>query len=103
MHLAVRATPTGSEALGFAVLMAVRNFFMWGSDWLGSAMIESFHMHHARNEPPPGTRIKRLQPHDCREIPSPVSTSLFVCLAVSMPVHCWPWIRARHLFGEIDT
>ena len=45
MHLAVRATPTGSEALGFAVLMAVRNFFMWGSDWLGSALIESLHMH----------------------------------------------------------
>ena len=44
MHLAVRATPPGSEALGFAVLMAVRNFFMWGSDWLGSAMIESLHM-----------------------------------------------------------
>jgi MFS family permease len=44
MHLAVRATPAGSEALGFAVLMAVRNFFMWGSDWLGSAMIESLHM-----------------------------------------------------------
>jgi hypothetical protein len=44
MHLAVRATPAGSEALGFAVLMAVRNFFMWGSDWLGSAMLESVHM-----------------------------------------------------------
>jgi hypothetical protein len=44
MHLAVRATPTGSEALGFAVLMAVRNLFMWGSDWLGSALIESLHM-----------------------------------------------------------
>jgi hypothetical protein len=45
MHLAVRATPAGSEALGFAVLMAVRNFFMWGSDWLGSALIDQFHMH----------------------------------------------------------
>jgi hypothetical protein len=44
MHLAVRATPSGSEALRFAVLMAVRNFFMWGSDWLGSALIESLHM-----------------------------------------------------------
>ena len=45
MHLAVRATPAGSEALGFSVLMAVRNFFMWGSDWLGSAMIEGLHIH----------------------------------------------------------
>jgi MFS family permease len=44
MHLAVRATPTGSEALGFAVLMAVRNLFMWGSDWLGSALIDSLHV-----------------------------------------------------------
>ena len=44
MHLAVRATQAGSEALGFAVLMAVRNLFMWGSDWLGSALLESFHM-----------------------------------------------------------
>jgi predicted MFS family arabinose efflux permease len=45
MHLAVRATPAGSEALGFSVLMAVRNFFNWGSDWLGSALIDQFHMH----------------------------------------------------------
>ena len=45
MHLAVRATPVGSEALGFAVLMAVRNFFMWGSDWLGATLIDSLHMH----------------------------------------------------------
>ncbi len=45
MHLAVRATPAGSEALGFAVLMAVRNLFMWGGDWLGSALIESAHVH----------------------------------------------------------
>jgi predicted MFS family arabinose efflux permease len=45
MHLAVRATPEGSEALGFAVLMAVRNFFMWGSDWLGSALLENVHLH----------------------------------------------------------
>jgi len=47
MHLAVRATPAGSEALGFAVLMAVRNLFMWGGDWLGSAMIDSLHVHFA--------------------------------------------------------
>jgi len=44
MHLAVRATPVGTEALGFAVLMAVRNLFMWGSDWLGSVLIDSVHL-----------------------------------------------------------
>jgi len=27
------------------VLMAVRNLFMWGGDWLGSALIESAHVH----------------------------------------------------------
>jgi hypothetical protein len=35
----------GGEALGFAILMAVGNFFMWGSDWLGSALIEVLHIH----------------------------------------------------------
>ena len=31
MHLAVRATPAGSEALGFSLIMAVRNFCLYGS------------------------------------------------------------------------
>lgn len=44
IHAAVRATPVGSEALGFAVFMAVRNLLMWGSDWLGSAMIDELHI-----------------------------------------------------------
>ncbi|ENZ83450.1 arabinose efflux permease family protein [Caulobacter vibrioides OR37] len=44
IHAAVRATPRGSEALGFAVFMAVRNFFLFGSDWLGSALIDHVHL-----------------------------------------------------------
>ncbi|MFT4253313.1 MAG: MFS transporter, partial [Caulobacter sp.] len=40
IHVAVRATPRGSEALGFAVFMAVRNLFLFGSDWLGSTLVD---------------------------------------------------------------
>ncbi len=43
IHVAVRATPAGSEALGFAVFMAVRNLFMFGSDWLGSTLVDKLH------------------------------------------------------------
>ena len=44
MHLAVRATPKGCEALGFALLMAVRNFGLYGGDWLGSAIQDHRHL-----------------------------------------------------------
>jgi MFS family permease len=43
IHVAVRATPRGSEALGFAVFMAVRNLFLFGSDWLGSTLVDRLH------------------------------------------------------------
>jgi hypothetical protein len=48
MHLAVRATPAGSEALGFSLIMSVRNFCLYGSDWIGAAMIDRWHLsfHH---------------------------------------------------------
>ena len=36
MDLAVRATPSGSEGLGFSLMMSVRNFTLFGSDWFGS-------------------------------------------------------------------
>jgi hypothetical protein len=45
MDLAVRATPAGSEALGFSLMMSVRNFALYGTDWLGSAMLETYHLH----------------------------------------------------------
>ena len=41
MDLAVRATPKGSEGLGFALMMAVRNLAASGTDWLGSSLYES--------------------------------------------------------------
>jgi len=44
MHLCVRATPAGSEALGFSLLMSVRNFCLYGSDWLGSTLLDRAHL-----------------------------------------------------------
>jgi hypothetical protein len=35
--LAARATPKGAEAMGFSIMMAVRNLALFGSDWAGSA------------------------------------------------------------------
>jgi predicted MFS family arabinose efflux permease len=41
MDLAVRSTPRGCEALGFALMMSVRNFGISLSDLLGSKMIDA--------------------------------------------------------------
>jgi hypothetical protein len=43
MDLAVRATPPGSEGLGFSLMMSVRNLALFGSDWFGSKMLDRFH------------------------------------------------------------
>jgi predicted MFS family arabinose efflux permease len=43
MDLAVRATPKGIEGFGFSLMMSVRNFALFGSDWLGSNLIDHFH------------------------------------------------------------
>jgi predicted MFS family arabinose efflux permease len=44
MHLAVRATPAGSEGLGFSLMMSVRNFALFGSDWAGSKLLDVYHL-----------------------------------------------------------
>lgn len=44
MDLAVRATPSGSEGLGFALMMSVRNLSLFGSDWVGSKLMETQHL-----------------------------------------------------------
>lgn len=44
MHVFVRATPAGCEALGFAILLAVRNMGFFGGDWLGAALQDHFHL-----------------------------------------------------------
>jgi predicted MFS family arabinose efflux permease len=44
MDLAVRSTPKGSEGMGFSLMMSVRNLALFGTDWLGSFMLDKFHM-----------------------------------------------------------
>ena len=44
MDLAVRATPRGSEGLGFSLMMSVRNLTLFGSDWFGSKLLETYHL-----------------------------------------------------------
>ena len=44
MDLAVRATPSGSEGLGFSLMMSVRNLTLFGSDWFGSKLLEAYHL-----------------------------------------------------------
>lgn len=44
MDLAVRATPKGSEGLGFSLMMSVRNFALYGTDWIGSKMLDKYHL-----------------------------------------------------------
>jgi hypothetical protein len=44
MDLAVRSTPRGCEALGFALMMSVRNFSLSLSDVLGSQMMDGLHV-----------------------------------------------------------
>ncbi len=45
MDLAVRSTPSGSEGLGFSLMMSVRNFTLFGSDWAGSKLLDAYHLH----------------------------------------------------------
>lgn len=44
MDLAIRATPAGSEGLGFALMLSVRNFALFGTDWIGSMLLDHYHL-----------------------------------------------------------
>lgn len=44
MDLAVRATPAGSEGLGFSLMMSVRNLALFGTDWFGSKLLDTYHL-----------------------------------------------------------
>ena len=44
MALSIRATPSGSEGLGFSLMMSVRNFAIFGSDIFGSWLLDKFHI-----------------------------------------------------------
>jgi hypothetical protein len=43
MDLAVRATPAGSEGLGFSLIVSVRNLALFGTDWFGSHLLDEYH------------------------------------------------------------
>jgi BT1 family len=43
MDLAVRATPAGSEGLGFSLMVSVRNLALFGTDWFGSYLLDEYH------------------------------------------------------------
>jgi hypothetical protein len=40
MDLAVRATPRGSEGLGFSLMVSVRNLALFGTDWFGAKLLD---------------------------------------------------------------
>jgi len=39
----MRATPAGSEGLGFSLMMSVRNMALFGTDWFGSKLLDQYH------------------------------------------------------------
>jgi hypothetical protein len=43
MDLAVRATPAGSEGMGFSLMVSVRNLALFGTDWFGSKLLDQYH------------------------------------------------------------
>jgi len=43
MDLAVRATPAGSEGLGFSLMVSIRNLALFGTDWFGSHLLDEYH------------------------------------------------------------
>jgi hypothetical protein len=44
MDLAIRGTPKGSEGLGFALMMSVRNFAIYGTDTFGAWLTDKYHL-----------------------------------------------------------
>ena len=42
--LYMRSAPKGSEALGFSLMVSVRNLSIFGADWLGSSAMETYHI-----------------------------------------------------------
>ena len=41
---AIRATPKGSEGMGFSLMMSVRNLALGGTDWIGAKLLEDYHV-----------------------------------------------------------
>ena len=43
--LYMRSAPKGSEALGFALMVSVRNLSLFGADWFGAKMMDTYNIH----------------------------------------------------------
>jgi len=68
MDLAVRATPAGSEGLGFALMVSVRNLALFGTDWFGSVLLDTWNV-----------------PFDALVIANSVTTAVAVPLVFLLP------------------
>jgi MFS family permease len=44
LDLAVRATPIGNESFGYSVMLSVRNLALFGTDLIGSKLIDDYHV-----------------------------------------------------------
>ena len=44
IDLSVRATPAGSEGLGYALMISINNLARLGTDWMGSTMLDRLHV-----------------------------------------------------------
>lgn len=42
--LYMRSAPKGSEALGFSLMVSVRNLSLFGADWLGANLMDTYHL-----------------------------------------------------------
>jgi MFS family permease len=44
IDLATRATPPGAEGLGYAIFISITQLVRFGTDWLGSMMLDTLHL-----------------------------------------------------------
>jgi len=44
IDLATRATPPGAEGMGYAIFISITQLVRFGTDWLGSTMLDQLHM-----------------------------------------------------------
>lgn len=44
MDLTLRAAPKGSEGLGMAILLSLKTFAIFGTDWLGAQLMDVWHL-----------------------------------------------------------
>lgn len=78
MDLAVRATPAGSEGMGFSLMMSVRNLALFGTDWFGSKLLDGFHV--------PFTRLPDVHvPFNWLVIANSATTAITVPLVFLLP------------------